>query len=226
MDQVPTTPQPTQIQSPPASKSRKKIILIIAAALVVVLVAGAALYAYKKSYLKAKDDIAKLQGNAAWQQKQINDLDSRIRDLFGEVVQLGVQLNTGDSAAYTDDYKPVNADVTIEGTTTYVPTGDSALTNPAYKLLLVDVLARNNNAEEAYFSSADLKLKDTEDHEYNAYYGSSDLDLPGGRVSAEYFALKPGEQSRGTLVYLVTRNVNSLILSNINTGKTLKTISL
>lgn len=234
-------------KSRPLKKAMANHITVKTALIAVLLIGllGAGAYfgnrAYTKGYIKAKQDIAELQGNKAWQQNQINDLHSfrdfannQINDQNVRLNNLETSLMSPGSESFIGDGTIPSASITIEGATT-VNLASEADPDSNDKLVIIDILLVNNTSTDVYFSSGQYKLKDQNNYEYNisgeysyGYGGTTGYieDLPGDRVALSYTTLKPGEKARGSLVFKVTRPVSKFNLYDTQTGQAVKEISV
>jgi hypothetical protein len=211
----PLTKIPTSKQS---IVSPIKLVIII---LIIIIIAGIGYfgkYYYSKLFVRAQNNIGNLQTTVYWQARQIDELNS-----YRAYADSQISYLSNNQSTYTPTYTYVSPDLTIGDVLTYTP--DNLATGQ--KLLLVDFLAKNNTGSDIYFYSGNYKLKDNNDYQYSIYYNyNTSLVLPDGRTQVDNLLLKPGEQTRGTMVYLLTRNdFATVYLSDQNSGASIVDIN-
>lgn len=209
--------------------STKKVILMLIALVLIAGIGFAGKYYYSKLFVKTQNDIGNLQVENYWRKDEIIDLVNYRAHVNDQINYLLSQQNSANTANNTPVYVRYYVDIDIEKFTTYTP---EFLKSTGYKLLLLDYKAKNNNAQDAYFGVYELKLKDANNYEYQPYssynYGSGDsiLVLPEGRTQQDYLNLKPGEETRGTLVFVLTRDIETASLFEVESGREMVTMNL
>jgi hypothetical protein len=197
--------------------------------LLVLSIAGYGYYSFNSRYTKLNNHLNEigdtlkttkevLAGNISDYKAYRQNSEFQINNLSNKVDTLQTYSNSGGT--YTPPPNPI---VTIEDVSFF--TSDK-LTDPNYKLVLVDVLVKNPSNQNNDFYNY-FKIKDKDDHQYEEFSDhTSGITLPDGRVQMSSLTLAPKEQTRGTLVFLLTRKVSDIVLTEQDTGKVIKTVTV
>lgn len=185
-------------------------------------------YGYK--YIKKIDkDIASLKEQTRDNKILLSTTDDLAKSNNDRVNTLAAQIASGANNYVVQT--PVYATTTIEKV---IADKNSALED-GFRFLLLDVKLFNNSQNDVYFSTGDLKLKDSDNYEYSFYYqGQYGNDFvkkdakvlfPDNRIPLSYTYIKPGETVNGTIVFVLNRPTATKF-SLIRNGVVLKDIGL
>lgn len=224
----PQTIEQANVINTKTSKFSIKTISVISLAIIaaVALVLGSR-WLYSKYFVSMQNQIGDLKVENYWRQVEIADLTNNRAYINDQVNYLLTQQSTASAGSYATDYVRISADIDIESHLVYTP---DALKQSGYQLLLIDYLAKNKSTQNAYFYSGDLKVKDSDNYQYQTLnssgYASNEFVLPGGRTHLDYINLNPGEETRGTLVYLITRDIDTVRVSDAATDRPMADLNL
>ena len=221
----PLTNTPSQELKQPIKFNPMRLIIVV----LIIAVVGSLAYIgkvyYSKLFVKAQNDIGNVQADVYWLNRNSNSayLFDQVNYLTTQVNDLTAQLSTYTMNNSGTPYTYTTPSLDISTFKTYTPEGFPS----GQKLLMFDFLAKNNTTGDIYFSSSNYKLKDNNDYQYQIYYGyNSAISLPDGRSWTDGLSLEPGEQTRGTMVFLLTRSdFTTLYLTDQSNGASIVDIN-
>lgn len=228
-----TEQKPQQTVSENSEKKAKKapsVKILFSVFIVLVLMGGMGagwFYGYR-SINKLDKDIDSLKEESKETRTLLTSTEDLAKRNDDRVNKLASQVTSS-----SDNYvvqAPVYATTTVEKV---LEDKNSALED-GFRFLLIDVKLVNNNQGDVYFSTGELKLKDSDNFEYSFYYqGQYNNDFVKkdskvlfleNRIPLSYTYIKPGETVNGTIVYVINRPANKFTL--LRNGVTLKEITL
>lgn len=212
---IPTVKTPLTNKQP-----RLRLWHIITIIVIIAVLAGlgfAGKHYYSKLFIKAQNNIGDLQVDAYWRSGDISYFYNQIAVLNAQINDLNNQVSN-NTIAGDQTYSYVAPSLDSIAISTFAPSSLPA----GQKLLMIDFLAKNTTTSDVYFYSGNYKLKDNNDYQYQVYYSynNTTVSLPSGHNWADSLLLKPGEQTRGTMAFLLTRtDMTTLSLSDQNNGQ-------
>jgi len=156
-------------------------------------------------------------------------VEEQSRANIERVEALSNQLAAANSTSYAP-YVQLYANVTIEK---ILEDKNSALES-GFRFLLIDLKLVNNNASDVYFSAGELKLKDSDNNEFELYSSSSydvnyvknntNVLFPDNRLPVSYASLIPNETIKTTVAFVLNKPSSKFTL--YRNGVVLKEFSL
>lgn len=183
---------------------KKKAVLIIAIVIVILGLIGGSLAAYR-SHNSVKKQRDQLSGQVKDLQTQNKKLESQKKELTGSLGDANKQLKKLYDDAKNAKAKdtPLAKAAALTASVTGV-TGDSRgyvhQSNTNVQVIIIDLTVKNESTSDLYLSLSDFKLKDSDDHTYNADL-SSCWPPAANKVLLKAQSLAPGESVSGSICY-------------------------
>lgn len=183
-------------------------------------------YRYFKNLDDRVSDISKQVGDT---RTYLSGVDDQTRANNERINTINNQLTSGGGMAYAP-YEQLYATATVDK----VVEDKNAALESGFRFLLVDLKLENKNSTNVYFSVNELKLKDSENNEFEIYMSSpykpnyvknnTNVLFPENRLPTSYASLMPNETAKVTVAFVLNKPSNNLTL--YRNGVALRDISL